>query len=74
MREPLALEVLLHHQPIGRVTQLVDGDRTILSFANACCEQPDRSAHSLSFKDRFGQLLTAQRAYQTQLSPLFSNL
>lgn len=73
MHEPLALEVLLHRQPIGRITRL-DGDRTILSFAEAYCEQPDRPVLSLSFKDRFGQLLTEHRPYQTQLSPFFSNL
>jgi serine/threonine-protein kinase HipA len=73
MPEPLALEVLLHRQPIGRLT-LLDGDRSIFSFTERYREQPDRPVLSLSFKDRFGQLLTEHRPYQTRLSPFFSNL
>lgn len=73
MPEPLSLEILLHEQPIGSLS-LLEGDRSLLSFSPAYIEQGDRPVLSLSFKDRYGQLITEQRLYQTRLMPFFSNL
>ncbi len=73
MTEPLSLEILLHEQPIGSLN-LLEGDRSLLTLSAAYVAQTDRPLLSLSFQDRFGQLITQQRLYQTRLMPFFSNL
>lgn len=73
MINPFALDVLLHGTSIGTIT-LLDGERTILSFADTYVTNVDRPILSLGFKDVHGELITEHRTYQTRLMPFFSNL
>jgi len=67
------LNVMLHGQPIGTLTN-VGGDRTIFAFNEDYVEAEDRPTLGLGFKDEFGQLLTEFRPYQKRVMPFFSNL
>ncbi len=73
MPEVSVLEVLLYGAPIGALT-LVQGDRTLFSFNQTYIDNPDRPTLSLSFKDRFGGLITNIHPTQTVVPPFFSNL
>ncbi len=67
------LEVLLYGEPIGTLTR-VDGDRSLFAFNEAYIADENRSVLGLGFKDKFGELLTEFRPYQSQVMPFFSNL
>lgn len=73
MAEARVLDVLLHGAPIGTLTH-VPGDRTLLAFAEDYVADEHRPVLGLSFKDRFGELITAFRPTRTRLLPFFSNL
>lgn len=73
MPDVSVLEVLLYGAPIGTLT-LVQGDRTLFAFNQAYIDAPERPTLSLSFKDRFGGLITDIRPTQTVVPPFFSNL
>ncbi|RVT90537.1 type II toxin-antitoxin system HipA family toxin [Sphingomonas crocodyli] len=74
MTELRALDILLHDRRIGTITAL-EGDRSIFTFDDAYAADTDRDTLSLAFKDRYGELYTADnRAFQTRLQPFFSNL
>ena len=73
MAEVRVLDVLLHGAPIGTLTQ-VPGDRTLFAFVEDYVADERRSVLGLSFKDRFGDLITTFRPTRTRLLPFFSNL
>ncbi|ATI80564.1 type II toxin-antitoxin system HipA family toxin [Sphingobium yanoikuyae] len=74
MTEVRALHIMLHERRVGTITAL-EGDRSIFTFAQDYVEDAGRDTLSLSFKERYGGLYTADnRAYQTRLQPFFSNL
>lgn len=73
MPDVSVLEVRLHGRPIGSLT-LLQGDRTVFSFADAYVEDENRPTLSLSFKDPFGGLVTDIRSTQRVVPPFFSNL
>ncbi len=67
------LDVLLHDEPIGTLTN-IGGDRTIFAFNDDYIDDPDRLTLGLGFKDEFGSLLTDFRPCQKRVMPFFSNL
>ena len=74
MADIRALDILLHNRRVGTITAL-DGDRSIFTFAQDYVDDANRDTLSLSFKERYGGLYTADnRSYQTRLQPFFSNL
>jgi serine/threonine-protein kinase HipA len=73
MADVAVLDVLLHGEPIGTLTN-IGGDRTIFAFNDAYIDDSDRSTLGLGFKDEFGTLLTDFRPYQKRVMPFFSNL
>ena len=73
MAEVRVLDVLLHGAPIGTLTH-VPGDRTLFAFAEDYAADEHRPVLGLSFKDRFGELITAFRPTRARLLPFFSNL
>lgn len=73
MPDVSVLEVLLYGVPIGTLTS-VPGDRTLFAFSQGYIDDPDRPTLSLSFKDRYGGLITDIRPTQTVVPPFFSNL
>jgi serine/threonine-protein kinase HipA len=68
-----ALDILLHGRRIGTLARL-DGDRSIFTFSEAYLADEDRSTLSLAYRDRYGSIVNAPRAYQTKIEPFFSNL
>ncbi len=73
MAEVRVLDVLLHGAPVGTLTH-VPGDRTLFAFAEDYAADERRPVLGLSFKDRFGELITSFRPTRTRLLPFFSNL
>ena len=73
MAEVRVLDVLLHGAPIGTLTH-VPGDRTLFALVEDYVADEHRSVLGLSFKDQFGELITAFKPTQTRLLPFFSNL
>jgi len=73
MADVSVLEVLLHGQEIGSLTQ-VGNDRNLFAFNQNYIDDPDRPTLSLSFRDSLGELITDVRPTQTKVPPLFSNL
>jgi serine/threonine-protein kinase HipA len=73
MSKVTVLDVLLHDQPIGTLTN-VGGDRTIFAFHDGYIDTQNRPVLGLGFKDEFGALLTDFRPYQKRVMPFFSNL
>jgi serine/threonine-protein kinase HipA len=73
MPDVSVLDVHLYGKPIATLT-LVQGDRTLFAFNQNYIDDPNRPTLSLSFKDQFGNLLTAFRPYRQVLPPFFSNL
>ena len=67
------LEVLLSGEPIGTLTR-VEGDRSLFAFNEEYIADENRPVLGLGFKDKFGELLTEFKPYQTQVMPFFSNL
>lgn len=73
MAKVSALEVLLYSEPVGTLTR-VEGDRSLFAFNEEYIADANRPVLGLGFKDKFGELLTEFRPYQTRLMPFFSNL
>lgn len=73
MIDAAALEILLHDRRVGTLARL-DGDRSIFTFDEAYLADEDRSTISLAYRDTYGGILNAPRAYQTKIEPFFSNL
>lgn len=73
MIDAAALEILLHDRRVGTLVRL-DGDRSIFTFDEAYLADEDRSTISLAYRDTYGGILNAPRAYQTKIEPFFSNL
>ena len=73
MADVSVLEVLLHEQEIGTITQ-VGHDRNLFAFNKSYIDDPNRLTLSLSFKDTHGELITDVRPTQTKVSPFFANL
>ena len=67
------LDIYLHDRPVG-VLVLLPGDRSLFTFLDEYIEDTSRPVLSLSFKDEFGETITATRPVQTKLPPFFSNL
>ncbi len=67
------LDVLLYGQLIGTLTNL-EGDRSLFAFTEDYIADTNRPVLGLGFKDRFGELVTEFRPYQTSVMPFFSNL
>jgi len=73
MADVSVLEVLLHEQVIGTITQ-VGHDRNVFAFNKDYIDAENRQILSLSFKDAHGELITDIRPTQTKVSPFFANL
>ncbi|MET4262318.1 serine/threonine-protein kinase HipA [Bradyrhizobium sp. S3.12.5] len=73
MPEVSVLNVHLHGKPIGTLTH-IQGDRTLFAFNQEYIDDADRATLSLSFKDQFGELITALKPVQQVVPPFFSNL
>lgn len=73
MAKVSVLEVLLYGEPIGTLTR-VEGDRSLFAFNEEYIADQNRPVLGLGFKDKFGELLTEFRPYQTRVMPFFSNL
>ncbi|RLQ22613.1 type II toxin-antitoxin system HipA family toxin [Seongchinamella sediminis] len=73
MAKVSVLEVLLYGEPIGTLTR-VEGDRSLFAFNEEYIADQNRPVLGLGFKDKFGELLTEFRPYQTRIMPFFSNL
>jgi serine/threonine-protein kinase HipA len=73
MIDAAALDILLHDRRIGTLARL-DGDRSIFTFDEAYLADEDRSTLSLAYRDPYGGIVNAPRAYQTKIEPFFSNL
>lgn len=73
MPDVSVLDVHLYGNPIATLT-LVQGDRTLFAFNQSYIDDADRPTLSLSFKDQFGNLLTAFKPIRQVLPPFFSNL
>lgn len=73
MADVSVLEVLLHGQVIGTITQ-VGYDRNLFAFNKSYIDDPNRLTLSLSYKDTHGELITDIRPTQTKVSPFFANL
>jgi serine/threonine-protein kinase HipA len=73
MNKLSSLEVFLYDEKIGSITQL-PGDKNSFSFTPQYIDNASRPTLSLSFKDRWGELITDIKPTRTRLSPFFSNL
>ena len=73
MIDAAALDILLNDRRIGTLA-LIDGDRSIFTFDEAYLADEERPTLSLAYRDQYGAIITAPRAYQTQIEPFFSNL
>jgi serine/threonine-protein kinase HipA len=67
------LNILLHKEHIGTLT-LLPGEQNVFAFSQAYIDNPNRPTLSLSFKDKFGGLLTDVRSTRIQVPQFFSNL
>lgn len=73
MIDASALDILLNDRRIGKLARL-DGDRSIFTFDEAYLADEERPTLSLAYRDQYGGIINAPRAYQTQIEPFFSNL
>lgn len=73
MIDAFALDILLYDRRIGTLARL-DGDRSIFTFDEVYLADEDRSTLSLAYRDPYGGIVNAPRAYQTKIEPFFSNL
>ncbi len=73
MAEIEILHVLLYDKLIGTLTRL-PGDKNLFAFSQEYIEMQNRPILSLSFKDRFGNLITDAKWTQTRIPPFFANL
>jgi len=73
MADTRVLNVLLYNRPIGTLTHL-PGDKNLFVFDETYIQDPSRPILSLSFKDRWNNLITNVKITQTRLPPFFANL
>ena len=73
MIDAAALDIFLHNRRIGTIARL-DGDRSIFTFDEGYLADEERPTLSLAYRDQYGAIINAPRAYQTQAEPFFSNL
>lgn len=73
MIDAAALDILLNDRRIGTLARL-DGDRSIFTFDEAYLADEERPTLSVAYRDQYGSIINAPRAYQTQIEPFFSNL
>lgn len=73
MIDATALDILLHGRRIGTLARL-DGDRSIFTFDETYLADEGRPTLSLAYRDSYGGIINAPRAYQTKIEPFFSNL
>jgi serine/threonine-protein kinase HipA len=73
MNSIVTLDVELYNKTIGVLTKLPN-DQIIFAFDQSYIHDSSRAMLSLSFKDKFGNLLTDTLASRTKVPPFFSNL
>jgi serine/threonine-protein kinase HipA len=73
MAQVAVLDVQMYGKSVGALTRLPD-DKNIFTFDQAYIENSERPTLSLSFKDRFGGLITEARPTKARVSPFFANL
>ena len=73
MASPSVLDVFLHGQEVGTLTQL-GGDRTLFAFNDAYINDTARPTLSLSFLDAYGELIVDVKPTQRRIPPFFANL
>lgn len=67
------LEVLLHDQQVGTLTNLY-GDQNVFAFSDEYARRRGKPVLSLSFQDEHGDLITAPQSRRNRLPEFFSNL
>lgn len=73
MSKILALDVYLHDNQIGSITNL-SGDRNLFTFNEEYLENSNRHTLSLSFAETSGDIMSEVKSTRTRLPPFFSNL
>lgn len=73
MADVAVLDVRMYGKTIGALTRLPD-DSNIFAFDKDYIEDENRPTLSLSFKDRYGGLITESRPTRRRVSPFFANL
>jgi len=73
MADVAVLDIRMYGKPIGALTRLPD-DTNIFAFNQDYINDQSRPTLSLSFKDRYGGLITETKPARTRVSPLFANL
>src|SRR5579864_1892018 len=73
MADVAVLDIRMYGKPIGALTRLPD-DTNIFAFTQDYINDQSRPTLSLSFKDRYGGLITETKPTRTRVSPLFANL
>jgi serine/threonine-protein kinase HipA len=61
-----SLEILLYNEPIGALS-LLPSEHIALAFYESYVENQNRPILSLSFKDKFGDLITDMRPTKVQV-------
>lgn len=73
MADVAVLDLRMYGKTIGALTRLPD-DTNIFAFNEDYINDPNRPTLSLSFKDRYGGLITESKPTRTRVSPFFANL
>lgn len=73
MADVAILDIRMYDKTIGALTRLPD-DSNIFAFNKDYIEDKNRPTLSLSFKDRYGGLITESKPTRTRVSPFFANL
>ncbi|MGD9639411.1 MAG: type II toxin-antitoxin system HipA family toxin [Alphaproteobacteria bacterium] len=73
MAEIDVLKIYLNDYLVGTLN-LLASDRSIFIFDENYLNDKNRPVLSLSFKDKFGKIITSQPIIQTKIPPFFSNL
>jgi serine/threonine-protein kinase HipA len=73
MADVAVLDIRMYGKTIGALTRLPD-DANIFAFDRDYIDDPNRPTLSLSFKDRYGGLITESKPTKTRVSPFFANL
>jgi serine/threonine-protein kinase HipA len=73
MIDAAALDIFRNDRRIGTLARL-NGDRSIFTFDEGYLADEERPTLSLAYRDQYGGMINAPRAYQTQIEPFFSNL
>jgi serine/threonine-protein kinase HipA len=73
MADVAVLDIRMYGKTIGALTRLPD-DTNIFAFNKDYIDDANRPTLSLSFKDRYGGLITEGKPTRTRVSPFFANL